>query len=318
MRQLTALFTIVLWLFAGLPGQISAAAVTGGYLVGPEDTVTVRVLDIEEFSPQNLAPIRVDNQGDIRLPILGRIHVAGQNVEQIEDVITKGLLSIMKAPEVTVAVTRYGSRPISVLGAVRNPGVRQISGRQTLIEAISLAGGLNAEAGNSIIITRRVDSGPLPLSDSSIDSSGKFIVGGLKVRAVMQANNPSANIEVMANDVITVPKADLIYVIGAVKKPGGFILNEKEHLSALQALSLAEGLDSLAGAKSARILRQTEEGSPRSDIPVNLRSMLDGTAPDLVLRANDILFVPGNTAKYVTLRALEVAIQMGVGAAIWR
>ena len=286
--------------------------------MGAEDIVTVRVLDIEEFSPQNLGPVRVDHQGDIRLPILGRIHVAGQNVEQIEEAVTKALLSIMHAPEVTVTVTEYGSRPISVLGAVRNPGVRQISGRQTLIEALSLAGGLNSEAGNSIVITRRVDSGPLPLSDSSIDDSGKFMVGGLKVRAVMEANNPSANIEVLANDVITVPKADLIYVIGAVKKPGGFVLNEKEHLSALQALSLAEGLDSLAGAKSARILRQTEEGSPRSDIPVNLRSMLEGSAPDQLLRANDILFVPGNKAKNLTMRALEVAIQVGVGAAIWR
>jgi hypothetical protein len=132
----------------------------------------------------------------------------------------------------------------------------------------------------------RVDSGPLPLSDSTIDSSGKFIVGGLKVRAVMEANNPSVNIEVMANDVITVAKADLIYVIGAVKKPGGFVLNEKENLSALQALSLAEGLE--------------------------------GTAPDLPLRANDILFVPGNKAKNITVRALKAAIQVGVGAAIWR
>jgi polysaccharide biosynthesis/export protein len=318
MKQITTLFTILLWLLAHLPGQISAAATTGGYLVGSEDTVTVRVLDIEEFSPQNLGPIRVDNQGDIRLPILGRIHVAGLNVEQVEDIVTKGLLSIMQAPEVTVTVTGFGSRPISVLGAVRNPGVRQIGGRQTLVEALSLAGGLNSEAGNSILITRRVDSGPLPLSDSSIDNSGKFLVGGLKVRAVMEANDPSANIEVLANDVITVPKAELVYVIGAVKKPGGFILNEKEQVSTLQALSLAEGLDNLAGPKGARILRQNEAGRPRSEIPVNLRSILEGTAPDLLLHANDILFVPGNKAKYAAVRALEVAIQMGVGVAIWR
>jgi polysaccharide biosynthesis/export protein len=318
MRPLTTFFAILLSLFAGLPQQMSGATVTEGYLVGSEDVITVRVLDIEEFSPQNLAAIRVDNQGNIRLPILGRIHVAGLNVEQIEDVVTKALLSVMQAPEVTVAVTTFGSRPVSVLGAVRNPGVRQISGRQTLLEALSLAGGLNSEAGNSIVITRRIDSGPLPLSDSSIDDSGKFMVGGLKVRAVMQANNPSANIEVLANDVITVPKADLIYVIGAVKKPGGFVLNEKEQVSALQALSMAEGLDNMAGPKAARILRENEPGSARFEIPVDLRTILDGTAPDLLLHANDILFVPGNKAKNVTMRALEVAIQMGVGAAIWR
>ena len=318
MRQLKAIFTILIWLLADLPGQISAAAVSGGYLVGSEDIISVRVPDIEEFSPQNLGPIRVDNQGDIRLPILGRIHVAGLNVEQIEDVVTKKLLSIMLAPQVTVTVTEYGSRPISVLGAVRNPGVRQISGRQTIIEALSLAGGLSSEAGNNIVITRRVDAGPLPLSDSIVDNSGQFEVGELKVRAVMEANNPGANIEVLANDVITVPKAELIYVIGAVKKPGGFVLNEKEHLSALQALSLAEGLDSGAEAKGARILRQNEAGNMRAEIPVDMRSILDGTAPDLLLQANDILYLPGSKTKNGALRGLGVAIQIGLGPAAWR
>ena len=150
------------------------------------------------------------------------------------------------------------------------------------------------------------------------DPGGEFFVGELKVRAVMEAKNPHDNIDVLPNDIITVPKAELVYVIGAVKRSGGFTLGEKEQISVLEALSLAEGLDRLAAAKSARILRQTSAGSERTQIPINLTRILGGQTEDVVLRANDILFVPNNASKGATLRVIEAAIQMGTGVVIWR
>lgn len=290
----------------------------GGYVLGPEDVITVRVLEIEEFNAQNLGAIRVDPQGNIRLPLAGRMHVAGLSVEQLEVNIARALTSVMNDPEVTVTMTEFGSSPVSVLGAVRNPGVHQISGRKTLFEVLSLAGGLSPDAGNAIKITRRMDAGPLPLAGVTRDSGGEFFVGGLNVRAVMEAKDPSVNIEVLPNDVITVPKAEMVYVIGAVKRPGGFVLNEKEQMSVLQALSLAEGLDRVAAAKGARILRQDDAGGKRSEIPINVRSILEGRAQDVALHANDILFVPDSAAKGATMRALEAAVQMGTGVVIWR
>ena len=278
----------------------------------------MRVPDIEEFSLGNFGAVRVDPQGDVRLPIAGRLHVAGLNVSQIEGAIDRALLTVMNKPETTVTVTEFGSCPVSVLGAVRNPGVHQVSGRKTIFEVLSLAGGLNPDAGNAIIITRRVDSGLLPLAGATRDSTGQFLVGELRVRSVMQAKDPSVNIDVLPKDVITVPKADLVYVIGAVKKSGGFILNEKAEMSALQALSLAEGLDPMASTKGARILRQEEENSAREEIPINLRGILQGTAPDVPLHANDILFVPDSKTKSASIRVLEMAIQMGTGVVIWR
>ncbi len=300
------------------PAQLPIPEGTASYLVGPEDLLTIRVQDIEEFNPQSLPPVRVDSQGNIRLPVIGRIHTAGATVVEIEAMIAKALLTIMNKPEVSVTVTESGSCPVSVLGAVRNPGVHQISGRKTLFEVLSLAGGLSPDAGNTIMITRRVEAGALPLTKVSRDIRGQFLVGEVKVRAVMEAKDPSANIDVMPRDVITVPKAELVYVIGAVKKSGGFVLNEKEQMSALQALSLAEGLDAMASAKGARILRQDEAGTARAEIPINLRSILEGTSRDVALHANDILFVPDSKAKSATMRALETAIQMGTGVVIWR
>jgi polysaccharide export outer membrane protein len=133
----------------------------------------------------------------------------------------------------------------------------------------------------------------------------------------MEAKDPAANIDVLPDDVITVPKAELVYVVGAVKRAGGFVLNEKEQMSVLQALSLAEGLDNVAAGASARILRQGTSQSGRDEIPVNVTHILDGSARDVSLRANDILFVPNSKAKNVTLRALEVAVQMGTGIVIY-
>lgn len=287
------------------------------YVIGPADVLSVRVPDLDEFSPLNLGNLRVDPQGDVRLPLAGRIHVAGLGVRQVETKVADGLKSVMFEPEVAVTVTEFGSRPVSVLGAVRNPGLHQITGPRTLFEVLSLAGGLSADAGNTLRITRLASAGPLPLPDVTHLPNGKFEVGTLSLRSVMEATDPDVNIDVLPNDVITVPRGELVYVMGAVKRPGGFVLNEKEQLSVLQALSLAEGLTNVAGSGSARIIRQDDAAGKRSEIPVNVRGILQG-GHDVGLHANDILFIPENKAKSAGLRALEVAIQAGTGVVIWR
>lgn len=316
---MTSPFRILLPLL--LAAILTAADTVSGesaYILGPEDQLTIRVLDLDEFNAQNLPPVRIDPSGNIRLPLVGRVHASGLTVGQLETEIGKRLSNLMNAPEVTVGVTDFRSHPVSVLGAVKNPGVHQITGKKTLFEVLSLAGGLNADAGNTIKITRRIDEGALPLPDVIRDPSGEFSVGELNVRAVMEAKNPRENIEVLANDVITVPKADLVYVVGGVKRAGGFVLSEKEQISVLQALSLAEGLDREAAPKKARILRAGAAGAQRTEIPIDLSRILEGHAEDIALRANDILFVPTSGAKSVGIRVLETAVQMATGVAIYR
>jgi polysaccharide export outer membrane protein len=139
------------------------------YQLGPEDAIAVRVVDLDEFDPKSQGPIRIDDKGNIHLPIAGRIEAAGLTVEQLEQEIAKRLAGIMKDPEVTVSVVEFRSHPISVLGAVKSPGVYQISGRKTLFEVLSLAGGLNPDASNRIKITRAASMGTLPLANAKSD-----------------------------------------------------------------------------------------------------------------------------------------------------
>jgi polysaccharide export outer membrane protein len=115
-----------------------------------------------------------------------------------------------------------------------------------------------------------------------------------------------------------VPRARLIYVIGEVKRSGGFPLHEKQNISVLQALALAEGLTRTAGLSGARVLRNNPATGQREEIPINLRSIFEGKSPDLPLVAEDILFIPNSMAKSSALRAVEAAIQMGTGVVIWR
>src|SRR5208337_3140684 len=121
-------------------------------------------------------------------------------------------------------------QPISVLGQVATPGIHQMRGRKTLFEVISEAGGLKPDAGSTIKITRRKENGPIPLPTAASDSSGEFNVAEVSIRDVMEARNPQENIAGKAYDVITVPKAKLVYVIGSVKHSGGFVLSERANM----------------------------------------------------------------------------------------
>ncbi len=286
------------------------------YVLGADDGISVNVVDLPELDAKTVGVIRIDHEGNIRLPIAGRIHAAGLSVENLEKGIANKLSGIMNNPEVSVSVAEYRNHPVSVLGAVKNPGVYQVTGPKTLFELLSLAGGLNPDAGNRVKITRAVTTGPLPLPGAYPDKTGEFYVAELNVRSVMEAKNPEENIIVQANDVITVPKADVVYVVGAVHKSGGIPLSEKEHISVLQAVSIAEGLDKEASGKTARILRQTGPGTERTEVMVNVDKILSGRAEDVTLQANDILFIPNSVAKSTGMRVLEAALTAGTGVAM--
>lgn len=297
--------------------HLSGKAVTpesNSYILGPEDTLNLRVLDADEIGT---APYPIDLKGNLNVPRLGLVHAASLTLDQLQADLTDRYKEYLQHPVVTLSVAEYRSQPISVLGAVTTPGVHQIRGRKTLFEVISEAGGLKADAGDTIKITRPQAFGPIPLPDAKSDSTGEYTVAEVSIRSVMDAQNPAQNIAVRPNDVITVPKAQLIYVIGDVKKPGGFALSERSNMSVLEALSLAEGLSKTAGAKNAKILRAAGGSANRSEIPVNVQKILSGQNGDVPLLANDILFIPNSIAKSATARAIESMIQIGTGVVIY-
>jgi polysaccharide export outer membrane protein len=307
--KLVLLLTVALGAFSQLQPDPA-------YVLGPDDQVVIRVLDVDEIGA---APYRIDLRGNLNVPLVGRLRAAGLTVEQLESELALRLKKYLLDPTVTVAVAEFRSLPVSVLGAVGSSGVHQIRGTKTLFEVLSMAGGLKPEAGNVIKITRRKSSGPIPLPTSALDPSGEFYVAEVKVKSIMEAKNPQENIPILPNDIISVPKGDLVYVIGSVRRPGGFVLNEKENISILQVISMAEGLDRSAAPSRAKILRPgATESANRTEIPVDLKKILASRSPDVQLLPNDILFVPINGPKNAVMRGVEVAIGIGSGWAIYR
>jgi polysaccharide biosynthesis/export protein len=284
------------------------------YILGPRDSLSIRIEHMDELGNK---PYPIDLQGYLNLPRIGRVRAAGSTLDQLQEELIKRAKEYLQDPVVSIAIAEFRSQPITVLGAVKNPGVHQVQGNKTLYEVISESGGLRDDAGNIIKITRRIDAGPLPLPNAKTDSSGHFIIAQLDIRSVMAAKDPLDNIPIKADDVITVPKADLIYVIGCVKRPGGFPLQERASMSVLEALSLAAGLDHPAATSKSKILRTDEATHARVEIPIDVKKILAGQASDIPLLPNDILFIPTSTGKLAALRTVDTLIQTGTGVVIY-
>lgn len=287
------------------------------YRLGPEDQISIRVQNLDKLQLDNASAPKINLNGDLDLPIIGRLHADGMTLDGLREAIAAKLTDILNHPSVSVSIVQYRSHPVPVLGAVRTPGVIQVPQSKHLLEVLSMAGGLAPDAGDKIKISRVIGAGKLPLENVREDSATGYEVGTIDVRTLMSASDTGLNIPIMDGDVIAVSQAELIYVMGAVKKAGGFALGDHQHISLLQALSLAEGLDRAAAPKNARLLREESPGQQRQEIAIDLKPILDGKAPDVPLRGNDILFIPSSGVKLASMRGLEAAIQLGTGFAIF-
>lgn len=298
-----------------VPAPAVQGAALSTYTLGPGDVVVIFSKDVAEIDNR---PLPIDMRGAITLPLVGRIQAAGMTTYALETEIETRLKKYLVEPDVAVSVTEMRSQPVSVIGSVQTPGVHQLQGQKTLFEVLSLAGGLRPDAGYRVNITRKLKWGRIPLESAGDDTSGQFSVAAVSVKDIMSAANPAVNILIKPEDVISVPRADIIYVIGAVHKSGGFVMNENETLGALQVLALAEGLGRAPATANAKIMRTVPGTNNRAEIPVDLKKILAGKIPDVPLKADDILFVPTSAARNAALRATEAAIQVGTGVAIFR
>lgn len=287
------------------------------YALGAGDELTIYVSGAEELEELNKTSFSIDNDGNLNIPLIGRVHAAGLTAVQLQTVLTERLKTYVKDPQLFVNLKTLKSQPMSVLGAVNSPGVHQLDGSRTLVDALAIAGGLSKDAGYKINITRQLKWGPLPLSDVVVDPAGQYSSAQVNARELTDGKNPALNIPIRPNDVITVPRSQLVYVIGEVKKAGGFTLGEQKSVSVLQALSFAEGLSPSASPAKAKIIRETNDQAKRTEIAINLRKILKGQAPDITLDANDILFIPDNAEKRAGIKIAETALQTISGVVIW-
>ncbi len=286
---------------------------TEDYRLGPGDQINVHVRNLEEIPDK---PYTIDEGGFVYLPVTGQVQVGGMTAGEVSTLLSEVLKRYLVEPDVTVSITTFHSQPITILGAVTNPGMHQLEGHKSLFEVISLVGGLRADAGYKINITRQLAQGRIPLPDAADDPTGKFSIASVTIKSVLDASDPSENIEVKPEDVITVPRGELIYVIGAVKKPGGFVLTDHESLTTLQLMALAEGLDRFAAPRRARLLRAVDHSATaRVESPLDLKRIVDGKDHDIELRANDVLIIPSSARKAAAVRSMEAVIGIGTSAA---
>src|SRR5579862_4847908 len=208
---------------------------TEGYLLGPDDQLKIWAMGFEEITDK---PFRIEPSGFIDVPSIGRVKAAGLTLDQLRTELIARMKKLVREPQVSIDIIDYGSQPVTVMGAVNQSGVHQLHGNKTLMEVVALAGGLRADAGSTIKIAR--ESGVIPLPNAAMDSTGKFSVAEVRIPDLLAAKNPAENVLIQPHDVITVPLAERVSVIGDVKKPGPILLTNRQSISALEALALAE------------------------------------------------------------------------------
>lgn len=274
--------------------------------IGANDLIAVTVYDAPELS----RTIRVGADGFIRLPMLKqRIKAEGLYPADLETAIAEALRNekYYVDPFVTVTIAEYHSRPISVSGAVKQPLEFQAASPTTLLEAISRAGGLSDNAGPEILLNQ-TEPGP----------DGKPIARTrhISVRGLINNADADLNFKLTGGEQILVPEAAKVYVLGYVKKPDAFKVQDGSEISIMQILALSEGLAPYAG-KTAYIYRANGSGG-RTEISVPLAKILDRKAPDVPLLANDIFYVPDNRGKRIAMTTLDRIAPLGgaVGAAL--
>jgi polysaccharide export outer membrane protein len=186
------------------------------------------------------------------------------------------------------------------LGEVQKPGIYPLLGSRNLFDAISAAGGTTPKAGSYVLITRRSDSEHpirVPLSTGTPESM-------------------KDNVSVQPGDTILVSKAGIVYVVGDVRQPGGFVMENGKDITVMQAIALAQGVGPNAALNGAKLVRKTPEGP--KDIPLQLKKILAAKAPDPQLQADDIVFVPNSAGSSALKKGAEAALQAATGVAIWR
>jgi polysaccharide export outer membrane protein len=312
------------------------------YLIGSED-----VLDINVFeAPEMNRDVRVSASGEISLPLLGAVAAAGFTPRELETSLEELLhQKYMKDPHVSVFVRDMQSHPVSVMGAVRKPGIFQIRGDKTLLEILSLAEGLADDAGEDVIILRRAgqkngseflsanasglaESSPVVrvqefdepgATDEAPDKAGAVSpeVVRVNLKDLLDSTDPRHNPAVYPGDIVKVSRAGIVYVVGAVQRPGGFAMKTNEKISVLQAIALSEGLTRTAAKGGARIIRTNEQNGARTETPIDLGKILSGKSQDPMLAPKDIVFVPDSAAKTAFTRGVEVATQTLTGLLVF-
>lgn len=273
------------------PQQTVSSDAAFALLLDAGDLVDIRVFDTPDLSEK----LRVDNQGEITLPVGGVVKVKGLTAEQAQAAVEQRFRqrNILRDPHVEVFVLEYATQGVTVAGEVKLPGVYPWANRRTVLDFISLAGGVTPSASKTFTLTHK-------RPDAAV------------VTAELSDSSPSA--AVAPGDLIVVTRAGVVYVVGDVGKPGGYLIENKNTITVLQALALAQGMNKTA-KYDAKLIRNSPAGRTETDLP--LKQILANQAADPKLQDGDILFVPVSGAKQWADKSVTSVLQMAVGVVIY-
>jgi polysaccharide export outer membrane protein len=280
--------------------QASLDTLRQTYELAPDDQIMIEAPDSDEL---NNKPFRIDDDGTLTLPLVGDVKAAGLTTVQLEQSLTTLLKKYIVNPVIRITVTQFRSAPVFFVGEFEKPGVYALQGRHTLVEMLTDRG-LAPTAGKRVKVTRKDESGPIPLPGAVENPATKSSSVDINLSALSEVN-PAEDIVLQPYDVISVDKVEQVYTMGAFGKTGGYDVGVKESLPILQLLSMTGGLTVDAEASKAEILRQVLDTNRRAIIPLDLQRILDAKARDYPLLPGDILYVPHKRAASETAVKFE-------------
>lgn len=306
------------------PGPVGNLAEDQGYRIGPGDLLDIRVFGRAELTRET----RVDNNGRITLPFIKELQAACLTEAQLAATITEKYKKYLRDPQVDVLIKDYRSQPVAVIGAVTQPGRFQLQRRVRLLELVTFAGGPSNRAGSSVQVIHSADHDycsegskepaaqpiaqrldpPAEQQATEKDPNDPLLkFSSIKLRDLL-AGDPNANPYIQPGDIISIPEADQFFVTGSVIKPGAYALSNKVTLT--QAVALAGGIN-MEGAKNrVRLIRPVPGTDQRKETVYNISDIEKRKIEDIALQPNDIIEVPGSTARAASRNLLGVSISM--------
>ena len=287
--------------------QLPPDTIRPNYVLGPNDQILIRAPEAEEIDNR---PFRIDGDGNINLPLVGRIHAAGMSLQELEADLVKRLREYIREPQVFVTVVQFRSEPVFFVGQFGRPGVYPLQGNRTLIEMLSAVGGLLPTADRHIKVTRHEEYGPIPLPDAVVDQERKVSTVEISMGSLRQNMNPAENILLQPYDEISVGRAELVYINGEVGKVGGIELGERDSIPIAQALTQAGGFSRDAKKGEVRILRPVLGTNRTYVIHVDVAELFEGKGLDVPLLPGDIVYVPRSYSRQFWQTFQAVALPM--------
>jgi polysaccharide biosynthesis/export protein len=266
--------------------------------IGGGDLLNISVYGVPELAQD----VRVNNGGDVYLPLIGYVQLAGLTPDQAQSVIENRLREggFVKSPHVSVFLKEYVNQSATVTGEVMRPGVYPILGRRRLLEVLAAAGGPGPRAGKTVTITHR-------------DQPDEPVKVNLPADLT---KSPQDNIEILPGDTLVVNRAGLVYIVGEVQRPAGLVMDNNEKLTVMQAIALVGGPTPVAAMNATKLIRTTASGG-REEVPLPLKKMLAAKKADIDLKPDDIIFVPGSLGKKAAKRSLDSVVAVSQSLAIY-